>query len=529
MQNLVQYCQNDKVQDMPLSNEFLDDFCLESYQVPAHGGLPSPNFSNSNLPATSRQSPSLPSLSPFTSGYDFPQIDGGSGAHNDFLDLPLLQQPQESSTSTGSNTSNKNPNINQTLSDASNSSSETHERLDEPSAISSSHVNMIQCPSPTIPSDRSLCSLYRSSTSTVPSESLVEQGATNWPMSTHIPIATQLVNNPLSASAHANQQHSQTSKAQHFVRHPSHLRYQIHPELSQYSQLTSTATEGFTTGQPSLTMSFSPNFTNRQASPSYSNYQNVRHAPHISQLRETTSAYNQSRGSPVLQNYQPFQESGLRSPVTSTLEQDAWESGQVQVSQYPEPQLDHTSFLGHHHTSQPQGNSMNSYPSAQPLMQSSDSRNASLISQGSTEVDFNESSPMNMKREISPPHSDRSVSTPTIRSQIASPRSQRKRRAKGEKQNKEENEADVDPAALQTADLTNLDPTDHINVAALIDAMHNTVNVEDNQGMQKTWEKIRRAKAFRIKEVSVELLVSVKGLQCALEGSDINASQLGSD
>ena len=534
MQNLVQYCQDDKVQDMPLSNEFLDDFCLESYQIPAHGGLPSPNFSNFDLPATGRQSPSLPSLSPFTSGYEFPQMDTGSGAHNDFLDLPLLQQPEESGTSTGSITSNKNPNIDQTLSDASNSSSETHGRLDEPSVISSSHVNMRQCPSSMIPSDRSLCSSYRSIVSTVPSESSVEQGATNWPMSTHVSIAPQLVNNRSSASALANQQHSPTSKAQHFVRHPSHLRYQIHPELSQYSQLTSTATEGFSTGEPSLTMSFSPNFTNRQASPSYSNYQNVRYAPHISQLRETTSAYNQSRGSPALQNYQPFQESGLRSPVTSTLEQDAWETGQVQVSQYPEPQPTiqqqpaRTSFPGHHHLSQPQGNSMNSYSSVQSLMQSNDSRNTSFMSQGLTEVDFNESSPTSIKREMSPPHSDRSVSTP-IRSQIASPRSQRKRRAKGEKQNKEENEADVNPAALQTADLTNLDPTDHMNVAALIDAMHNTVNVEDNQGMQKTWEKIRRAKAFRIKEVSVELLVSVDGLQCALEGSDINTSQLGSN
>lgn len=151
------------------------------------------------------------------------------------------------------------------------------------------------------------------------------------------------------------------------------------------------------------------------------------------------------------------------------------------------------------------------------------------MSQGSTEVGCNGSSTKSIKREISPPDSECSVSTPTIKSQIASPRSQRKRRSKRGVKDKAENEAVIDPAALQTADLTNLDPTDHEKVAALIGAMHNTLDVEDNQGMQKTWEKIRRAKAFRIKEVSVELLVSIKSLQCALEGSDIDTGQLGPD
>ena len=502
VQNLAQYCQNGTVQDMPLSNEFLDGFCPESYQVPAHEGLPSPNFSNSDLPF-------FPSLSPLTGGYEFSQMDGSSGAHNDFLDSSLLQQPQESGTSTGSNTTNKKLDVNQTLSDTSNGSSETHERLDEPSMISPSHVNMRQCPSWMVPSDRSLCNLYQNSASPVSLQSSVEQRATNWPMSTHTPIAPNLVNDTSSASASANQQHSPTSKFQHFVRHPSHLRYQIHPDLLQYSQLP-----GSSTGQPPLTMSSNPSFANRQEWPSYSNNQNPPNAPHLSQFRKATNAYNQSRGSPVLQNHQSFQESSLRSPVSSTLEQDIWQVGQVQVTQYPEPQPtiqqqpDHTPYLGHHHVSQSQGNSMNRYSSAQSLMQSSDSRNAFLTSQGSTEVDFNKSSPTSIKREFSPPDLDRSASTPTIRSQIASPKSPRKRRAKRDPKDNEEDEAVVDPAALQTADLTSLDPTDRTNVAALIDAMHNTENVEDNQGMQKTWEKVRRAKAFRIKEVSVELLVS---------------------
>ena len=535
VQNLFQYCQNGNVQDMPLSNELLDGFGFESYQVPTAGGLPSPDFSNTDLPASGRQSPFLSSLSPIASEHEFPQMDGGSGAHNDFLDLPLFQQTQESGTSTGSNTGNREPKLNQTLSDASNSSSETIGRLDEPSMISSSHTNMGQGPSFITPPDRSLCSSHQSITSSpVQSGISIEQGVPNWPMSTHMSIAPNFVNNTSSASAPNNQQHSPTSKAQHFVRNPSLLRYQIHPELSQYSPLTATATEGYYTGQPPLTMSSGPNFTNRQASPHYSNYQNIRHATNESQFRDIPSAYNQSRGSPFSQNYQPFQKNSLRSPITSTIGQDFWQAGSFQLPQYPEPQptiqqqLDHSSSLGHRHISQPQGNLVNSYSSAQSRMQSSDSRKASLMSHESTEVDLNGSSPKSIKRELSPFESDRSVSTPTIRSQLASPKSQRRRRTKRDLKKKEEKEAVVDPTALRTADLTNLGPTDQANVAALILAMHNTVNVEDNQGMQKTWEKVRKAKAFRIKEVSVDLLVSVNGLQCVLEGSEIDTIQLGS-
>ena len=74
----------------------------------------------------------------------------------------------------------------------------------------------------------------------------------------------------------------------------------------------------------------------------------------------------------------------------------------------------------------------------------------------------------------------------------------------------------VDPFKFQTADLMNLDPMDHNNAIALIHAMHNTDNVEDNSGMQKTWEKMRRAKAARINQVCVELLVSLETAQSVL-------------
>ena len=143
-------------------------------------------------------------------------------------------------------------------------------------------------------------------------------------------------------------------------------------------------------------------------------------------------------------------------------------------------------------------------------MQPSDPHNPSFMSQGLTDFGLNGLSPVSLKRELSSPESDHLVSTPNLNSQVASPKPQKKRRMKHELKNGDDNDAAVDPDALQTTDLTNLDPTDQINVGALIDAMHNTVNVEDNQGMQKTWGKIRRAKAFRIKEVCVELLVSYR-------------------
>ncbi len=143
-------------------------------------------------------------------------------------------------------------------------------------------------------------------------------------------------------------------------------------------------------------------------------------------------------------------------------------------------------------------------------MQSSDSRDPSFMSQESTAFSFNGSSPSSVKREISSPDSEHLVSTPILKSQMASSNSQKKRRLKQVPKNNDDNEVVIDPVALQTADLTNLGPTDHTNVAALINAMHNSENVEDNLGMQKTWEKVRKTKALRIREVCVELLVSLE-------------------
>ena len=128
-------------------------------------------------------------------------------------------------------------------------------------------------------------------------------------------------------------------------------------------------------------------------------------------------------------------------------------------------------------------------------------------------------SQVGMNPEMSSPGSD-PVTSPDLKSQMASSKSQKKRRVKPEFKYNDDNEIAVDPAALQVEDLTHLNSTDRTDVAALITAMHNTDHVEDNLGMLKTWEKVRKAKAFRIKEVCEELLVSLQLWQCALEGNE---------
>ena len=516
MQGFDENYQNSAFEDMPLSNDLLNCFSIESYQATAPGGLPSPNFSNPDLPGSGRQSPFLSSLSPFTSGSDFQQVDGDLCAHDGFLGSQ--QRLQESCTFTGSNTSDNQPSTNRPLSHARISSPETHVLQGEPSMTSSSHVDVGQRPSFSAPSDDSLCVSHQSGVSTVPSKSTAEQITPIWrPTSTHMPIAPKVANNTMSASAPANSQHSPTPKAQQFVRNPSNLRHQIHPELPQNSLLTAIATEDYITGPLPHTMSPSSNFTNHQesnASPPYGNYQTIHHASNRPQPRRVTSAHNRRRGSPLLQNYKPFQESSLRSPLTSNSRGNVWEAEHCQIPQYPNPQpefqqqFNRSPYVGHQYVSEAQGNHISSHSPENFLMQSSDSPNPSFMSQGTTDFGLHGLSPISIQRELSSPESGHLVSTPNLRSQMASPKPQKKRRVKHELKNGHDNEAAVDPDALRTTDLTNLDPTDQTKVAALIDAMHNTHNVEDNQGMQKTWDKVRRAKAFRIKEVCVELLVS---------------------
>lgn len=536
MQELDAYCHNGKFEDMPLSNELLDGFGIESYQATTPGGLPSPNSSNPELPGSVRQSPVLPSLSTLTGGYDFQPSDGILDADNDPLGLQL-QQWQESRTNTGSNTSNSHPSPTQSFSNTSNNFSKSHVQQVEPAMTSSNSTSTGQYQAFTGPSEGALCNshdMFRSHAATVSSDGSFEQTAPfEGPMSTHMPITPKIGNNTSSASVPANLQDSPTSRPQHFVRNPSHLRNQIHPELPQQSPFALTATANNTIGQMPHTMSSSHNFSNGQApdaSSSPRDYQNSQLLSHKPRFRRIASGQtkSQSRGSPVLPNYQPFQESNMRTSVTSDSPQDFWQAGQFPQSQYPDPQpmfqqqSNGSLYMGHHHISRSQGNSTVTYSPEQLRMQPNSLLENSYIGHDQAHFGLDGSNPVGMKCEMSSPGSDRVVSTPEFNSQTTSPKSQKKRRVKQEPKHNDDKEMGVDLDAVQTADLTHLGPTDRTNVAALVSAMHNTDNVEDNLGMQKTWEKVRKVKASRIREVCVELLVSLKCLQCALGDSGTN-------
>ena len=529
MQQLDSYCQSGKLDDMPLSNELLDAFGMGSYQATMPGGLPSPNSSNYDLPNSGRQSPLLPDLSTLTGGYDSEKNDGSFGAYSDDLRSQLLQQSQESSTNTGSSNSSSHHSTNQSFANASKNCSKTHVQQWEPSMTSPSLMNIRQYEdfmAPT-PSEGSLCisnTPFESHAAALPSNGSLETTVER-PPSTHVPIAPKGVNNTSSVSVPADlQQHSPTSESQQFEPHPSHLRHHIHPHLPQYSQFSMTAADKFTMGQVPHTESSSPKFTNTQepnASLSHRDYQHIQPSSKRAPFRRISSGYKQSSGSKVfhIQNYQPFQESSLRTSVTSIPDPNTSEAGQFQTPHYPDPQrifqqqANRSPYATHHHISGSQGNATMSNLPEQHQIRPSDSRDASLTSQDPRDLGFNGSSPVSIKREVSSPYSDHVVSTPNDESPLASPKSRKKRRVKQDTKSNDDSEVAIDPVALQTADLTNLSPTDHINAEALINAMHNTKNVEDNLGMQKTWEKVRRAKALRIREVCVDLLVGLNFLQ----------------
>ena len=483
LQDIDAFDQLDNNEDIPLSKGFLDDFGLDFYQATTPGGLPSPNFSSPGFSGVRQEWPLMPPLSPFTIGFDSQPIDVSSGAQNGevkshFLEQSILKQSQESHTDTDLGSSNIDP-FSQQM---------------KPSMTGSSCIDEGQYQNSTDPSEDSLCLAFQSHAAPLPasrcSEQTLLQGTSTSP---HVSIAPQVANNTLSASVPTN---SPTSRSQHFVRYPSHLRNQIHPDLLQNSPAT---------------MTFTSEFSNRQdASVSLSprTHQNIPHSSDRQRHQHISKAQNLSQGYPALQNSQPFQESNLRSSVVSTLGQGVCEAEQLQMSQYPDlqplsqQQANRSPYIGHYYLSGSQGSSMNSHAPEQYPMQASSSRDLSSLSQASTDLGFNGSSPLSIKRELS------SSDSPTSTSQVAASKPQKRRRTKQEPKDIDDGEGVVDPAALQTADLTGLDPSDHTNVETLIKAMHDMDDIEDNAGMQKTWEKMRKAKAFRIRDVCVDLLVS---------------------
>lgn len=526
-------CSYNGVFDVPLSNEFLNGFNMEDCQAQTSGAVPFPDYSNLDVPGNCRQSPLLPFLSEFSAKNVSSPSDKPLGANND----PLIshhrqQRSQELCTNTGSNPSGSHFNTNQSLSNGSNNCSMQH--LDPSmtglSSTNAGSTNAGQNLKLAAPSKGSLCvseNLFQNSPATAPLSASYEQTATmERPMSTHMSNA-QKVNNTFCASVPADLQHSPTLKS---MPHPSHSHHQTQPQSQQYSPPTLRAASHHNTN-PQI-MSSTHDFTQRQESnalPVHSDLQNAQRLINRPPFRRIASAHNQIKRSPVLHNHQPFQESSLRTSVTPNWGINAWEAGQYQNQRYPDPQTvfqqqSHGSpYMGHHHISGHQAKSMINHSPEQYCMQPSNSREASFIAQGLTDFDFAGSNPMSVKREMSSPDSEHNISTPILKSQINSPKPERKRRVKQEPKNNDDNEVAIDAIALQTADLTTLDgPMDHINVKELIDAMHNIDEVEDNLGMQKTWKKVGKAKAMRIREVCVELLVSLELLKSVLKGEEVD-------
>ena len=502
--------------DVPLGDDFFDCHGEESCQAEVPGGLPSPNSSNPDLPGSCRQSPLLPSVSTFSGVCDLQALD--ANLHHFISHLP--QQSQESCANMDSNISNSYPCSNPDFSNGNNNSPQAYRQQGEPSMGSSNFPDAGPYQTFTVPTEGSLCAsenLFQDFAATRQSnEPIYETAPIGGATSTQVSNA---LNNTFSASAAANSQHSLPLSSQHFVRNPSPLQNQIHPELQQDSPFVNSEFGSFASQAPNA-MSSSHRFVNHQgpnASPSHSNHQSVQHSSIRPPYRRIVSVHNQSRGSPVSQNHQPFHLSNLRTSVTpSSLQDNPWEAGQFgQETKHPDlqsisrQQSNRLPYMGHHYVSRLEGNPLIGYSPEQYRIQSSDSPDMSFIGQGPTHFDFNGSSPLDVKREISSSDSDYVATTSNPRSQTASPKPQKKRRVKQESRNNNDKEVAVNPIALQTADLTNMSPTDHQNVTALINAMHNTENVEDNDGMKKTWEKVRKAKALRIREVCVELLVSL--------------------
>ena len=492
---LDDYCIDGSFGDVPLSNELLDEFGMEYYQESAPEGYQSSNPSDPDLPDGGQQSSLLPCQSQCAGSYG-PHLSNGSlGVYDDDLGFHLLQPSQEPHSGTDLNTSN-NHSSDRAVSHADKKSLEK----------SSSHTNAQQHQAFTAQPEGTVGVEPQNHAVTVPSNNTVEQQTPiGTPTSTQMSITPKAVNNTLSTSISANSQSSPISIPQHFARHPSNLRNQFHPETFQDSPSATTVAKDCNTSELSYAMPSTSESSRCQEPNASPSYQNKRSSSDGTQFCRVTSVHNQSCGSPVLQNYHPILESGLRSSVLSNSGHNFGDSGHLRTAQYPDP---HLPYASHHYVSEPQTTCSPSYSSVRYRVQPRDSEHALFVRQGSADFSFSGSSPLSMKREFSSSDSDRVVSSPILGTLPASPKPQKKRRVKQEPKKDGGNEGTVDPIALQTADLKHLSPRDHGLVAALINAMHNTDNVEDNEGMQKTWDKVRKVKAFRIKEECIGLLVS---------------------
>ena len=499
LEGLEGFCEDGTFDDPPLSGGYFD-----VYQPTTPGGLPSPDSSNPDVPSSGRESPSLPSVSTLPGVYGSQPSDVSLDANTDPFASYLAQQLQESCANMDSDLSNYYPSTHYSFPSENNNSPEQWESL----MASSSFIKEGQYQTFTPPTEGPFCiseNCFQDHTATEQSfEPFEETAPIGRSVPTQVSIAPKAVNTS-SAGAAANSQHSLPSKSPH----SSQLRNnQIHSEQQQDSPFALSDSAS----QASHAMSSTHNFINHQkpnASPSPIEHKNIQRSSSRPQGRRLMSAHNQNRGSPVSQNHQPLRESSLRNSITP------WEAGQVQTTQYSDvqsisrQQANRSPYVSHHHVSGNSGNPIIVDSRDQNHTRSSDYPDLSFMSQRPIPFGFNVPSSMSVKREVSSPDSDYVVSNSNSKSQMGSPNPQKKRRVNQESKKHDDNEIAVNPTALQTADLTNLNPTDQTSAMILINAMHNTTNVEDNPGMQKTWKKVRKAKAFRIKEVCAELVVSL--------------------
>ena len=515
------YSPTDLFDNAPLSGEFLDGFGVDPFPDTALEGLPSSNFSNPDLPHSGQRSPTLPCVSTLGGRHDSQPSYGNLGADSDSSGSHQLQQSHEMRANTASNHANSQLDTDQSFLNSKYDFSKTCLQQGTPSTTSSSPTTREQYLPLTAPSEDSLDfsnNSFQSYAGGEPSNDWSEHIVPfSRPMSTPVPAGPKFLNNTSFTSVSANLQHSPASKLQPY---PSHLCQRINSGSLQYSPF-------ITADQVPETMSSDYGVTDRQepnASTSNSDYSNVPRSSNRPTSRRPTSAQHQNRGSPASHNHQPFQESSLRTSVTSTPGESSWEAKQDQGPRYPDPQpmiheeTSRSLYTGHHFVSRPQGSSSVSYSPEHYRMQPTDPQDVSLLRQRSIDFGFSGSGPVSVKGDDSSPDS-----------QFTSPTPQKKRGWKKEPRNYDAGEGTVDPFELQTADLMKLDPTDHNNAVALIHAMHNTDNVEDNSGMQKTWEKMRRAKAAEINKKCVELLVSLETAQFVLQGTLSTENTIGLD
>ena len=206
------HSQTDIFDDMPLSGEFLDGFGVDPFQDITPGGLPSPNFSNPDLPHSGQQSPTLPCVSTLGGRYDSQPSDRNLGADSDSLGSRLPQQSHEMRSNTASCHTNSQLDTDQSFLNSNYDCPKTRLQQGTPSTTSSSPTNGEQYLPFTAPSEGSLDftnNSFQNYTGVEPSTDFFEHMVPfSRPTSTPMPVGPKFLNNTSFTSVSANLQHS---------------------------------------------------------------------------------------------------------------------------------------------------------------------------------------------------------------------------------------------------------------------------------------------------------------------------------